>query len=98
MLRSWFIGRRSGGGDGGQTQRRSGTPGSNSSGGEDGTEARGKHPMNLAELRALRAKAAESRVHQDASVSSSNPASGAAPTPLGSILMLARKVGACTVP
>lgn len=96
MLRSWFIGRRSGGGDGGQTQRRSGTPRSNSSGGEDGTEARGKHPMNLAELRALRAKAAESRVQ--ASVSSSNPASGAAPTPLGSILMLARKVGACTVP
>lgn len=98
MLRSWFIGRRSGGGDGGQTQRRSGTPRSNSSGGEDSTEARGNHPMNLAELRALRAKAAESRVHQDASTSSSNPASGAAPTPLGSILMLARKVGACTIP
>ncbi|CAM6083864.1 unnamed protein product [Calypogeia fissa] len=66
--------------------------GSNSSNGrgDDSVGRRGNNqPMSLAELRLLRAEAAEARLKNGAT--SSSPAA-AKPTPLGSILLLARKV------
>ncbi|KAG0589236.1 hypothetical protein KC19_1G006400 [Ceratodon purpureus] len=56
---------------------------------KDRTEPRGNPPLNLAQLRALRAEAAEARLPKG---SSSTAPSTASPTPLSTILVLTRKV------
>jgi hypothetical protein len=48
--------------------------------------------MSLAELRALRAEAAESRLPPELSTNKKSPSTGGKLTPLGSILLLARKI------
>lgn len=82
-----FFSRRGGrrtGGDG-RNHGRSASTGNPSS--RDSTEPRDNFPVNLAQLRALRAEAAEARLAKE-----SNSTASSSLTPLGSILMLARKV------
>jgi len=83
MSLSWAIGRRTGGDGGNQ----GGTASTRNSSNKDSAEPRGILPLNLAELRAKRAAAAEARLPKEGSSNASS-----ALTPLGSILMLARKV------
>ena len=86
---SWHVGRRSGGDEG----RKGGGNGSSqsSSSGDKEDLKRGNQLMSLADLRLLRAEAAETRF-QKGELANGSPAAVAKPTPLGSILMLARKV------
>jgi hypothetical protein len=81
----WDIGRRDGG-DGGDQGRKAST---RNPSGRDRTVPRGNPPLNLAQLRALRAEAAEAR-RPKGSGSTAPPT--ASLTPLSAILMLARKV------
>jgi len=80
---SKFLSRRTGGDGGNQ----GGTTSTRNSSNKDSSEPRGNLPLNLAELRAKRAAAAEARLPKEGSSNASS-----ALTPLGSILMLARKV------
>lgn len=85
----WHVGRRSGG-DGRRKGGGSGSSQSSSSGDKEEFK-RGNQPMSLADLRLLRAEAAEARL-QKGELANGSPAAVAKPTPLGSILMLARQV------
>lgn len=85
LIGGHFLSRRGGrrtGGDGGD---QGGTASSGDS--SSSAESRGNLPLNLAQLRAKRAEAAEARLAKEGSSTGSSSL-----TPLGSILMLARKV------
>ncbi|KAH9575828.1 hypothetical protein CY35_01G131400 [Sphagnum magellanicum] len=90
-------GRRPGGGGGDRSQ--GGERTNNSTvvpGGDNNNNNKVTHrwnqPMSLAELRALRAEAAESRLPPELSRNKKSSSTGGKLTPLGSILLLARKI------
>ncbi len=92
-----YVGRRPGGDGGDRSQ--GGEQTNNSTvvpGGDNNNKKKVTHrwnqPMSLAELRALRAEAAESRLPPELSTNKKSSSTGGKLTPLGSILLLARKV------
>ncbi len=92
-----YVGRRPGG-DGGdrsqggeRTNNSTVVPGGDNNNNNKVTR-RWNQPMSLAELRALRAEAAESRLPPELSRNKKSSSTGGKLTPLGSILLLARKV------
>ncbi|KAG0579625.1 hypothetical protein KC19_4G111000 [Ceratodon purpureus] len=87
ILGGHFLSRRAGRRTGGNGGNQGGSASSGDSSNRDSTESRGNLPLNLAQLRAKRAEAAEARLAKEGSSTGSS-----ALTPLGTILMLARKV------
>lgn len=89
LIGGHLLSRRRGRRDGGDGGDQGGKASTRNPSGRDRTVPRGNPPLNLAQLRALRAEAAEARRPKG---SGSTAPSTASLTPFSAILMLARKV------